>query len=354
MPQVLFLVFDQQSRLVMRAERESAMYARAFVRAKRACFDFYLLREGVDARAVQDIWSTIPASRSAADVEAAIGFHFTPPLPAVPLGIVLLPKIEVGWISMRTGTYSPDLASSATEMSFVSQVRLLTSLLEQAVQHQCRIFVAPEQLVFKGTGRGDKEPFSQDEKDELDGILANHTSGRDLALFLPGTIWWQDAGGQVHNSLLAFSEGASLDLGYDKKNWTGEEIGAAQGLGATPVRGADSFSCFNWKGFEIGVQICQDSADALGRPVDIHVILGWGTGAVFLRQRAGGLGIYTDSKGTGRVEDEFGPAHLDADAPGTITVTEAFIAASVHRAPGDWRAVGQKLAGVFRDALREL
>ncbi|HWM89176.1 MAG TPA: hypothetical protein VN493_00265 [Thermoanaerobaculia bacterium] len=353
MSHVLFLVFDQQNRLVLRAQR-GRFYAKSFAQAKRACFDFYLLGEGVDPRTVGDIRSTLPTSLSLGDIEGTIDRFFTPPTPATPLGVVLLPKDEVGWISMRTGTYSPNLAASNTEMSFASQARLLMSLLDQAIQHQCRIFVAPEQLVFKGTGRGRKEPFSQDEKDELEGILANQTNGRDLALFLPGTIWWQDAGGQVHNSLLAFSEGASLGLDYDKKNWTGEEVAAARDLGSSPVQGACSYSCFNWKGFEIGVQICADCADALGRAVDIHVILGWGTGAPLLRQRAGGLGIYTDSQGRGSVEDEFGPARLDADAPGTITATEAFIASSVHRAPGDWRATAQKLAGVFRDAANEL
>jgi predicted amidohydrolase len=130
-----------------------------------------------------------------------------------------------------------------------------------------------------------------------------------MLLLIPGTIYWRDKSGGVHNSISAFAGGQVIGS-YDKKNWTGVEESAANAFGK-PVKGTLPYATFPWNGLQVGCQICQDSADPLNPKPDIHVVAGANAGLVTERHRDGGVFVYSDSIGLGRATDTFRKQSFD-------------------------------------------
>jgi hypothetical protein len=329
MASVVFVLFDQQGNRfsVNRRAMNTPLWS-APLEGWRTCFDFYFFDQGTNLDTVQRTSSVLPTSKTIAQITERVGVLRTQPL-AADLGVAVIPKVEVGWITFNTAIYAPRVAADAGARTAVGQLAAMTEQIRAAYARNCRLFVAPEGYFFKGTPAA-RTPYTAAEMGAIEAGLALVTAGHDLALVIAGTIFWVDGAGGVHNSLLAFSGGVSLLSGatrYDKRDWTGEEQTEGARFGACVI-GAANHASFQWADFSVCAQICQDSATNPGHPCDIHVVVGDNTGFLILRNRQGGVGAYADAVGSGRAQDVFGN-----NATGTgFTVVDLDVATTPRRA----------------------
>jgi carbon-nitrogen hydrolase len=325
MAQIVFIVFDQQGNKDSCVKRGiGAALWRAPLEGWRSCFDFYLFNPGTNLDAVQRTTSVLPVSKSIQQIETLVTALRLLPLGA-DLGVAVIPRIEVGWITFNTALYCPRLTDDGSARTAVGQLAAMVTQINAAYARNCRLFVGPEGYFFKGTP-GHRTPYTAAEMAQIEAGLALATAEHDLALVIAGTIFWVDDANNVHNSLLAFSGGTSLLTGagrYEKRDWTGDELAEGGRFGVC-VRGAAAHGSFVWAGFSVCTQICQDSATNPGAACDIHAIVGDNTGFFMFRSRQGGVGAYADAVGQGRAQDVFG-----SNAAGTGLTIAALDVATV-------------------------
>lgn len=271
------------------------------------CFDFYYF-DGESAtckRPPEQVCSAgavLPQGVSAARVLSDIN-AIKREGPGASFWVAAIAKLNACWSSWNIEMYCPEPAFRTEICTLDSVLTRMSGAIKSALGKGCRVFVGPETCFHKGTFN-DPTPLTMEEMmavhEELHWITANNP----MALVIPGSAYWVDIMGNVHNSLLAYSNGFNLcaTTTYEKKEWTGEEKTAGKEHGA-PVIGEKPYLILDWEGIKVGVQICQDSATKLPSPCDLHLILGNGTGHYVFQNRKGGLGIYVDAKGKGRLED---------------------------------------------------
>lgn len=277
-----------------------------------SCFDFSYFDESSPTRllppsAVRNAGAVLPQTKSLpqvlTDIRAIKGTDRT-------IWIAAIAKLNGCWSTWNTELYCPEPAFRDEVCTAESVLNRVSHSIKGALSRDCRLYVGSETCIHKGTF-DNPTPLSMEEMMAVHEELHWITTKSPLTLIIPGTAYWVDIMGNVHNSLLAYANGENLCAvrPYEKKMWTGEELAAGAEYGVPKV-GDEPYQILDWLTLRVGVQICQDSAAALPLQgavrCDVHLILGNGTGHFVFQNRPGGLGVYVDAKGMGRVEDIYG------------------------------------------------
>ncbi|MFA5887390.1 MAG: hypothetical protein WC852_01630 [Candidatus Nanoarchaeia archaeon] len=146
----------------------------------------------------------------------------------------------------------------------------LDDLVNAANTHNPDILIAPEFFFYDGT------PYTETEKNNALKCIQGMVIKKDM-LILPGTIVWQKDG-LMRNSCPIIAEG-EVKAEYFKAT-DGGDSDVALKHGCIYLPGKENGRVINWKGKEIGIEICADhegkKLKSRKKPLDMHIVIAAG------------------------------------------------------------------------------
>lgn len=151
-------------------------------------------------------------------------------------------KLKAGLILRNTGTDN------------LPQEGLLEEIIRSIHEDKLDIFLGPEWLFIPKDGL-----YTQEEKEIITSRLADTSKERNT-LIIPGSIMWFDEK-HFYNTSPIISEGQVLGE-YNKHLDCGSSLRAhKRGYGHLGYRYGTKFGRYNWRGYNLGVEICADRGE---------------------------------------------------------------------------------------------
>lgn len=141
----------------------------------------------------------------------------------------------------------------------------LERIAEEIEKHNPDLIVAPEYFM-----NNEKRIYTRQEKDELVQKIADISGDR---LIVPGTALWQE-NGEMRNTVVAVTNGKVL--AEHDKSVDGGESRIAEDYGVKDSYGKMEACVFQWKGLDIGLEICAEHLIGLqkkgGKMLDVQIV----------------------------------------------------------------------------------